>query len=215
MRKILAVLTAIILVSAIPAMSAERFVSFPTLGVCTGSSVRYRGEPNTRGEIWGRLELDEKVIVEGRKIVNGEVWYEISPKDAQDSAYVFGKYLVPYFDEDTQSSSAGKMIIDVLQTYCPYRDHDYWGEYDGEYVYPEVRRKFDSQGWLVRVEAWEANKDFGFGDIHIGDSEEKLTEILGDPDEDTGPERIYMAGSSASLTFRVEDGKITRMIYEE
>ena len=215
MRKILAAIIVSILGSTIPAMCAEKFAAFPTVGVCTGSYVRYRAEPNTDADIWGRLSVGEKVIVDGLTAVDGEVWYEILPKNAQESAFVFGKYLVPYYDETTQQSAVGKMIINVLQTYCPNEDNDYWGEYDGEFDYPEVKRSYNKQGWLVRVEAWNPSKDFGFGDIHIGDNVSKLREILGEPDNDRGTEWRYMAGNYAAFTFSVKDGKITRMIYEE
>ena len=145
MRKIF---TAIIMfmLTAVPAMPAERFVAFPTIGVCTGSYVRYRSEPNTDADIWGRLQAGERVIVDSLTAVDGEIWYEILPKNAQDSAFVFGKYLVPYYDEEIQQSSVGKMIIKVLQTYCPYKDYDYYGEFN----YPEVKRDYDRQGWLER-----------------------------------------------------------------
>ena len=214
MRKILAVVAVFILcVSACEART--RFVDFPTLGVCTGSYVRYRGEPNTDADIWGRLSEGERVIVAGQTAVNGEIWYEILPKNAQDSAYVFGKYLVPCFDEELQRSAFNKMIIDVLQTYCPYEDADYWGEYDGEFDYPEIKRKYNRKGWLSRVELWNPSEHFGFGDIRIGDNVSKLRDILGEPDSETGSQWRYMAGSYAAFTFRVRDGKITRMIYEE
>ena len=213
MRKIFA--AAIVLLVSAPAMCAEKFEVFPTVGVCTGSYVRYRAEPSTDSDIWGRLSEGERVIVDGQTAVDGEVWYEILPKNAQDSAFVFGKYLVPFYDGEVQQSPAGRMIVSVLQTYCPNKDNDYWGEYDGEFDYPEIKRKYNSQGWLSRVELWNPSKDFGFGDIRIGDNVSKLRDILGEPDKESDSECVYMAGSYATFTFRVRDGKITRMIYEE
>lgn len=215
MRKILAVIIMSLLGTTIPAMCAEKFAAFPTVGVCTGSYVRYRVEPNTDADIWGRLSVGEKVIVDGQTVVDGEIWYDILPKNAQESAFVFGKYLVPCYDEELQRSPFSKLIVDVLQTYCPYEDDDYWGEYDGEFEYPEIKRRYNKQGWLARVELWKPSKDFGFGDIHIGDSVSKLREILGEPDSDTGSAWQYMAGNYAVFTFSVRDGKIVRMIYEE
>lgn len=214
MRKILVVFTVFILcVSACEART--RFVGFPTLGECTGNYVRYRAEPATDATIWGRLSVDERVIVVGQKVVDGEIWYEILPKNAQDSAFVFGKYLVPLFSEEFQQSPFNKLIIDVLQTYSPYEDADYWGEYDGEFEYPEIKRRYNRQGFLARVELWNQSNVFGFGDIHIGDNAGKLREILGEPDDETSSELQYMTGSYATFTFRVKNGKITRMIYEE
>ncbi len=211
-RLILAMLIALLLVSF--AEGAGKFAAFPTVGVCTGDSVRYRAKPDTKSEIWGSLSLNEKVIVDGQKVIDGETWYEILPKDAQDSAYVYGKYLAPYFDEEAQKSPVNKTVIKILLTYCPFRDYDYWGEYDSQFVYPEVTRTYNKQGWLTGVEAWNPSKDFGFGDIYIGDDASKLTELFGEPNRKSDSEYEYTAGTS-SLTFRIENGKITRMIYED
>ena len=214
-RVILAVLIVLSCVSF--AECAGRFAAFPTVGVCTGSSVRYRAAPNADADIWGKLQDGERVIVDGQTSVDGEVWYEILPKNAQESAYVYGKYLAPCYSESFQESRVGKLIIDILQVYSPYKDYDYYTEYGGE----EVKRKYDKSGWLVRVEAWKSGCAFGNdGDnsknIYIGDSTNKLSEILGDPDKKSDSELVYMAGDSeSSLTFRIENGKITRMIYEE
>lgn len=211
-RIILAILIVLSCVSF--AECAGKFASFPTIGVCTGDSVNYRAQPGTKAEIWGKFNKNTKVIVDSRKVVDGETWYEVYPPNAQDTAYVHGKYLVPYFDEEAQKSPVNKTVIKILLTYCPYRDYDYWGEYDGEFDYPEVTRTYNKQGWLMGVEAWNPSKDFGFGDIHIGDDAGKLTKILGEPDKKSGSEYEYTAGTS-SLTFRIENGKITRMIYED
>ena len=213
-RIILAVLIALLLVSF--AEGAGKFADFPTIGICTGDSVHYRAQPNTKAEIWGSLALNEKVIVDGQKVVDGETWYEILPKDAQDSAYVYGEYLAPYFDEAAQKSPVNKMVIDILQVYSPYEEYDYYTEYGGE----EVKRNYDKSGWLVRVEAWKPGCSFGNDgqdeskNISIGDDVSKLAKILGEPNKKSDSECEYTAGTS-SLTFRTENGKITRMIYED
>ena len=213
-RIILAVLIALLLVSF--AEGAGKFAAFPTIGVCTGDSVRYRAKPDTNAEIWGSLSKNMKVIVESQKAADGETWYEISPKDAQEFAYVYGKYLVPYFDEEAQKSPVNKMVIDILQVYSPYEDNDYYTEYGGE----EVKRTYDKSGWLVRVEAWKKGCSFGNDgqdeskNITIGDDVSKLAKIFGEPDRKSDSECEYTAGSS-SLTFKFENGKITRMIYED
>ncbi len=213
-RLILAVLIALLLVSF--AEGAGKFAAFPTVGVCTGDSVRYRAKPDTKSEIWGSLSLNEKVIVDGQKVIDGETWYEILPKDAQDSAYVYGKYLAPYFDEEAQKSPVHAMVIDILQVYSPYEEYDYYTEYGGE----EVKRTYDKSGWLVRVEAWKPGCSFGNDgqdeskNITIGDDVSKLTKLFGEPNMKSDSEYEYTAGTS-SLTFKTENGKITRMIYED
>ncbi len=213
-RIILAMLIALLLVSF--AEGAGKFAAFPTIGVCTGDSVRYRAKPDTNAEIWGSLSKNMKVVVESQKVIDGETWYEIKPKDAQEMAYVYGKYLVPYFDEEAQKSPVNKMVIDILQVYSPYEDEDYYTEYGGE----EVKRTYDKSGWLVRVEAWKKGCSFGNDgqdeskNITIGDDISKLAKLFGEPDRKSDSECEYTAGSS-SLTFKIENGKITRMIYED
>jgi len=215
MKRSLIVMLIVLLCSTI-CYGRERFAAFPTIGVCTGSYVRYRAEPNTDADIWGRLQNGDKVIVVGQTVVDGEIWYEILPSNAQDSAFVYGKYLKPYYDENTQQSRAGKLIMDILQVYSPYKDNDYYSEYGGE----EVKRKYGRDGWLRRVEAWKSGCSFGNDadtdkNINIGDNVSKLEKVLGEPDDMSGSEWIYTAGDYATLTFRVRDGKIVRMIYEE
>ena len=52
-RLILVILIALLLVSF--SEGAERFATFPALGRCTGTRVRYRDTPGTDGEIIRRL----------------------------------------------------------------------------------------------------------------------------------------------------------------
>ena len=207
MRKILAVVVILAVCSVCEAEGG--FVDFPTVGMCTGDYVRYRAKPNTNAEIRGRMYTGEKVIVDGMTSVNGETWYEILPPNAQDSAFISGKYMTPYYDEDMQKSPAGRLIVEVLQTYAPREDYDYYNEYDDS---PEVKRKY-RDGWLARVEAW--NPGSYFGEIEIGDRVSKLNQILGEPDSSSKSQYRYSAGDYATFTFKIEDGKITRMIYEE
>ena len=209
MRKILAVAVAFVVMCVPVCEAATRFVTFPTVGVCTGSSVRYRARPDTKSDIWGRLNVGEKVIVDGKTSVNGETWYKILPKDMQDSAFVFGKYLVPYYDEEIQQSPIGKMIIEILLTYAPYLENDYYDEDNS----PEVKRFYGDDHWLHKVEAW--NPGSNFGEIEIGDNIDKLTEILGEPDSESNSELRYIAGEFGAITFKVKNGKITRMIFDE
>ncbi|MBR1439039.1 MAG: hypothetical protein IJ587_10940, partial [Synergistaceae bacterium] len=108
-----------------------------------------------------------------------------------------------------QQSPVGKTMIEILQTYAPYRDDDYYDEDNS----PEVKRFYGDDGWLVKVEAW--NPGCNFGEIEIGDNVSKLTEILGEPDSESSSEWRYIAGEFGSITFRIKNGKITRMIFDE
>ena len=201
----LAILLAIVIIFTSPVYALERFVNFPSIGQCTGTYVRYRSDPDTESEILGRLNAPERVVVLGQTAVDGEVWYEIGNPHSQDSAFVFGKYIKPLFDETDQQSAFYKLFYDILITYGPTKEHD---DYDG----PEVRRKYDEAGNLIRVDA--RNKDCAFGNIKIGDDVSKLEEILGSPDGDEEDQWIYEL-DNVSITFKFDDGKINRMIYEE
>lgn len=205
MRKIFTALIAAVICMSSPAMSSERFISFPAIGICTGTYVRYRDNPDTDGEILGRLNAPERVIVFGQTVTDGEIWYEIGNPQGQDSAFVFGKYIRPMFNETSQQSELCKFIFSIMMNYGLTEGSDY---YEG----PQVSRKYDSAGGLVRVEAWR--KGCSFGDVNIGDESGKVREILGEPDSMDDSEWVYRLERSR-VRFMLEDGKITRMIYEE
>ena len=81
MRKIFISLVVVLALSA-AAEAREKFVKFPALGVCSGTYVRYREDPDTESEILGRLNEPDRVIVLGQTSNNGQLWYEIeNPKD--------------------------------------------------------------------------------------------------------------------------------------
>lgn len=205
MRKIAALVVVILAVCSVCEANG-RFVALPAIGMCTGDYVRYRAQPNTEAEIWGRMHKGEKVVVESRTSVNGETWYEILPHDTQDVAFISGKYMTPCYDEDVQRSPAGRLIPEIHTTYYFYDDYNDDG--------PEIECTYRDD-WLVRVEIWDTENSFG--DVHVGDKVSKLKQILGEPDELSGSKYIYIysAGDYATFTFKIADGKITRMIYEE
>ena len=167
--------------------------------------MRYRDNPDTDGEILGRLNAPERVVVFGQTVTDGEMWYEIGNPHGQDSAFVFGKYIRPMFSETSQQSELCKFIFSIMMTYGLTEELDY---YDG----PQVSREYDSAGGLIRVEAWR--KGSPFDDINIGDEPDRIREILGEPDSMDESEWEYRLERSR-IRFMLEDGKITRMIYEE
>ena len=205
MRKIFVIFLAFLFCNLHSANALERFSKFPAIGQCTGTYVRYRSDPDTESEILGRLNAPERVIVFDQTAVNGEIWYEIGNPEGQDSVFVFGKYIKPLFDETDQQSQIYKLVYDILTTYGLTEKTDY---YDG----PDVRRKYDEAGNLIRVDA--RKKGCAFGEIKIGDDVDKLEEILGAPDGNEEDQWIYEL-DNFSITFKLNDGKINRMIYEE
>ena len=181
-----------------------RFAALPAIGMCTGDYVRYRGQPNTKAGIYGRMHNGEKVIVESRTSVKGVTWYEILPYGTQNVAFISGKYITPCYDEGVQRSPAGRLIPEIHKQYYYYDDFNEDG--------PEIKCTYRDE-WLVRVEIWDTENSFG--DVKVGDKVSKLNQFLGEPDELSSSEYRYIAGDYAVFTFKIHDGKITRMIYEE
>ena len=205
MRKVLAVLVVILAFSSV-SEARERFVVFPGLGTCTGTYVRYRADTDTEAEIIGRLNTPDRVIVLGQTAIDGQIWYEIEDPRNDGTAFVFGKYIVPVYEESSQRTEAAKMIVNILQNYGITREKS--DLYDG----PEARRRYSEDNYLYEVDA--RKKGCSFGDISIGDDAESLEELLGEPESQTDTKWEYRVEDTI-LTFWVEDGRITRMRYED
>lgn len=182
----------------------ERFVTFPAIGKCTGTYVRYRENPDTEANILGRLNKPQNVIVLSQTAINGEVWYEIEDPERDSTAWVFGKYIVPLFSEATQRSELYPIVVSVMQDYGINKTKAKL--YSGSKVNTEYRNNN-----LAAVEVFR--KGNAFADIKIGDNEEKLTDILGIPDRKDGIKCTYIEGKDIILVFDVKNGKITRMLF--
>ena len=192
--------------------ASERFVAFPAIGTCTGTYVRYREDPDTEANIIGRLNKPQNVIVLSQTATNGEVWYEIEDPERDSTAWVFGKYIVPLFNETTQRSELYPIAVAVMQDYGINKKKAKL--YSGPKVNTEYRH--DN---LAALEAFRKGNAFrtANGDIHIGDNEEKLTDALGIPDRKDGIKCTYIEFEGKEIdiifTFDVENGKITRMSF--
>ena len=206
MRKVLAVL-AVMLVMCSACEADDKFAAFPTLGICTGSSVRYREKPDTEAKILGMLNIPDRVVVRGKKDADNGVWYEIEDPKADKTGYVFGTYIAPVFDETSQKKATVKMIVKILQQYgiTPEKGKLYSG--------PAVKADYNHNDFLAEVYA--DGKGCSFGNIRIGDSTAKLQEVLGSPDVKNISEWEYRIGINTILSFRFKDNKITRMMYKE
>ena len=206
MRKVLAVLVVILVMCSV-CEADEKFAAFPTLGICTGTSVRYREKPDTDSKILGMLNIPDRIVVLGQKEADGGVWYEIEDPKADKKGFVFGTYISPVFDETSQKKETVKMLVKILQQYgiTPEKGKSYSG--------PEVKKDYNHNDFLAEVYA--DGKGCSFGDIHIGDTAAKLQEILGSPDVKNISEWEYRIGINTILSFRFKDNKITRMMYKE
>ena len=204
MRKIFVTLV-MLLICVTPSCAAERFVKFPAIGVCTGTYVRYREDPDTESEILGRLNTPDRVIVLGRTSVGGDTWYEIEDPRGDRPAYVFGKYIVPVFSEKIQRSKTYALMVDILQNFGITRDRAEF--YDG----PKVKTRY-TDDYLTFIDA--TRQGTMFGEISIGDDRDKVESILDDPEVDDEDMLDYRLDVETGVRFIFEDGKITRMVFE-
>ena len=242
MKKLLAFLLCFTAVSC--AWAEKRiFVEYPTLGECTGDSVRIRSGTNTNSEVLGRLNEFDKIIVLDKVKSGKDIWYEVDNPVGDQRAYVFGKYILPAYRQEFQKSQAAKILTDIRLTYgsnpekmsilsgkpkkLTHRKNETgfpvtiadFGDYRAFY--------FDSSdeisGYLKSLEVKSGKKPFG--DIYIGDSVNKLRKELGDPENES--ENLweydfllygYDEGAdelvdSCIFKFSIKDGKISRMYY--
>ena len=166
MRKVCVILLAVLMFCT-ACEARARFVTFPAVGMCTGTYVRYRMDPGTDGEPFdGRLNTGDRVIVIGQTAVKGQVWYEIDNPEGEYTAFVFGKYIEPMYTEESQRMPMIQTITEILQTYGSNRKRG--SLYHG----PKVKRTYTKDGELYEVDARE--EGCYFGEITIGDSTRKL-----------------------------------------
>ena len=204
MRRIFALIILILACNASPSCAYDRFVTFPAIGTCTGTYVRYRKKPDMKSKILGRINSPQNVIVISQKVSKGQTWYEIESPESKSTAWVSGKYIVPLFSETTQRSELYPVAVSIMQTYGinPTKAKLNSGHN------AETEYRHDN---LVCVEA--SKKGNSFGKIRIGDSEKKLTDTLGIPDRKQGNRCEYIEGEDFRIVFFVENGKIYRMMF--
>lgn len=205
MRKIFILSALIIFCISGISEAAARFVTFPALGECTGTSVRYRATPDTNAEILGKLNKPDRIIVLNSRTVGGQIWYEIEDPARSGTAWVFGKYIDPVYSEAGQKTEAYKIIVDILQKFGINKEKG--KAYDG----PGVRVRY-RDNYLSFVEA--SRSGTSFKNISIGDSSEKVKKILGSPSTESNDSFEYRIEGNTLLTFYFEDGKITQMLFE-
>ena len=203
-RLILALLVTLLCVPF--AEGSEKFVTFPALGRCTGTSVRYRDSPGTDSEIVGRLNAPERVIVVGQTVKDGDLWYEIEDPRAEAISFVFGKYIEPVFDETTQQSELCKMLVDIFQSYGITKEKTMF--YNG----PKIEIEHTDDAGIFQLDVWQ--KGCPFGDVDIGDDKEKLRSVLGEPDTADNTQWQYVLDGDIIFTFRFKGGRISHMSYQ-
>ena len=175
--------------------SAAWAVQFPYIGMCQGDGVRLREDPGD-GEIIGKLNRGDVFVVIDETFVDGQRWFEIDNPTAKGTAFISGRYVAPEYAGNNNVDTAGcRMSAAIQMTFgiTPEKARAIHGrEKDladgpGEEVldYDGFKLYYEDSARLKRVEVESGSMPFG--EIHIGDTQEKLLEVLGngirDPDE--------------------------------
>ncbi|MCR4819003.1 MAG: SH3 domain-containing protein [Fretibacterium sp.] len=226
----LSVLAVLLLCGSAFADRLPEFRTFPAWGFCTGDYVRIREDTDTKSEILGRLHTNQRVIVLDETLAHGDTWYEIDHPTEMGSAWVFGKYIQAMELEEYQEKPLRQLLVKLNLTFgiSPEKARALFGK-------PVSQKRevigSDPEGKITRVTmSWRGHEveflngnltgvsvtrgNTPFGDIHIGDSVDKLEEALGKPKNSEDESWTYQPGEMDFITFRLEDGKVVEMGYQ-
>lgn len=225
---LLALLISILISSVAFADRMPKPVNFPTLGRCTGNSVRLREDPNTDSEILGKLNVNDSVVVLDKFITDGETWFEVDHPTEPGSAFVFGKYIDAIYDENHQGSPLHKLIMNLYLTFgmTPEKAVKLAGikpktrddETIGSGEFERVRMKFENfsleyvDNFLTAVRVNKGKKSFN--GIKIGDSAEKVINSFGQPKDRAENNLMYQEGEMTYINFELRNQKVSSMSYQ-
>lgn len=203
---------------------------YPVPGRCIGDGVRLRAEPAVEAEVLGHVDQQDFLYVLSERLVDGETWYEVDHPARAESAWISGRYL----ETDRTGSVApahalvwrveldfGATLVKARALFGePLRSGIDMVRVEAAaqetpavtFVYPlHTARYVDGRLSKVHVAA----KGMGFGPFHVGDPAEKVTELLGAPDEERDGGLIYHgdAGPSREFLFGLKDGVVRELIY--
>lgn len=203
---------------------------YPVPGQCTGDGVRLRAEPAAEAEVVGHVDREDFLYILGERLVDGETWYEVDHPARPEQAWISGRYLET--DRAGSVSPAHALVwrveldfgatlvktralfgeplrseIDMVRVEAASQENP-----AVTFVYPlHTARYVDGRLSKVHVVA----KGTGFGPLHVGDPAEKVTELLGAPDEERDGGLIYHgdAGPSREFLFGLKDGVVRELLY--
>ena len=203
-------------------------VHFPAWGICTGSYVRIREDTDTNSKILGRLSQDQLVIVLEETLAHGDTWYKIDHPTEAGTAWVFGKYIQAAYEEEYQEGPLRQFVVKLSLTLgsTPEKARALFGK-----PVKQEREVIGSDNDITRVTlSWNGHTleylgghltgvsvtrgKTPFGDFRIGDSVDKLEEILGKPQDTTDGNYLYQPDEMDTVTFTTKNGKITEMHYQ-
>ena len=212
---------------------ASSSVAYPTMGACTGDGVRVRSTPSAKGNknIVGKLDKEETIEVFGEVSEDGETWYQVARLDGKGRAWVSGRYL-----ELKELEPVDRMLLLIKQDFpkSPKEARARFGapskqeseERDGFTVttltWPRFECSWLDGNFLQSVEmrgpsspGVQGGKDLSFGGIRLGDPEQKVIDVLGEPVDRGDAELSYNnEGEYQSyLTFGLRGGRVITMHY--
>ena len=200
---------------------------YPVLGICTGNNVRLRDNPGTKSKVIGAANDTDMLIVLGVRHIDGDAWYAVdNPKD-QGTAWIFGQY-VDTNKGDSYGTPAYTMALQVMMNFglTVQKAKALWGKpknSDHEKFYSELAGR-DMEEDTLQYDGFNlhyldnslnhvdvSKKGFAFGSLQIGDSEQKMRSVLGNPSGEGDEGCTYEISDLESLQFELRDGVITNM----
>lgn len=186
--------------------------------------------PAAEAEVVGHVDREDFLYILGERLVDGETWYEVDHPARPEQAWISGRYLET--DRAGSVSPAHALVwrveldfgatlvkaralfgeplrseIDMVRVEAASQENP-----AVTFVYPlHTARYVDGRLSKVHVVA----KGTGFGPLHVGDPAEKVTELLGAPDEERDGGLIYHgdAGPSREFLFGLKDGVVRELLY--
>ena len=204
---------------------------YPDIGVCVGNSVRLREDPDTESGIVGRVNEGETLILLAETSVDGQRWYAVDHPTEEGTAWVFGRYIETYKGYEA-GTPACNMSIQVIMNFgvTPEKARALLGKpvkaRQGKFFFDPASQELSEEvlefsncqlqyveRHLRHVEVWK--RGLAFGGVQVGDPASKLTDILGDPTSEGDEGWDYEVDPRRHLRFELDDGKITRMTWED
>lgn len=203
---------------------------YPAIGMCTANYVRYRDEPGTNSNILGRIHEFQDVIVLGEKRYRGEKWYRIENPSDEGDAWISGQYINIYENENVPERVYA-MKIKIMQNFGTNPDkarvllgkpertkkEKFYFEPAGENLTGTTLRYDGCSLYYVEASLHSVevtNSDYAFGDIHVGDSKQKVLDTMGKPESENEDFLSYRITDLESIDFTFRDDKVISMTCE-
>lgn len=226
-------IAALALMVALGAWAGPSEAAFPAGGTCTGDGVRLRSGPGTK---WAQVEersLDrgDTTTVLGEVRTEDGLWYEVGLPGGDGRAWISGRYL-----EVQELGPIDRAIRQTIHMDLPLVPDEARARF-GAPTKEEREEIFDGDGlleirewpglrlaWIVDVEGTYlqaaevhsgAPEGISLGGIRLGDGEEDVVALLGEPGQRGEGEMSYSddAGYPTELEFGLAGGRVARMSY--